>query len=859
MRTTTALVERDAQLDVLAAALRDPSGTVVLVAGEAGAGKSALLAAALAGCPDANVWIGRCEPLTIPAPFSALLDTLDRMPAPLAHTLRRGEVAVDAYAAVLDELRRSPTVLVVDDLQWADAATAGLVRYLARRCDQLSRPIVCAYRVDEIADDEAGAAIAELGRLARRVDLPPLTVDGVAELARQLTPDVAVDARHVQAATGGNPLFTVEVLRQPADEVPATVGDIVNERVRRLPIAVQSVVEAVALCPDGIGIDLVVALSPDASEHVDLACQRRLLAVEGQRVRCRHELIRAAIDQSIPPLRRRQTHRRLIALLEPHVASDRDVSLLAHHSAAAGDGPRAVRYSLQAASDAVAAGTHRHAADHLMRALEFREALTADQLDEVLARAADELVLACRYDEAITVAGERVDRADRPRRRVDALAQLAYCWTRMGDYPAGQDAAERAVALAGELGTTAPAVAERVLAGAAMTHGRFPDVVRHCERAIAAAEATGATDDLIAALTNVGTARHVLADPAWEADLRRAFQLAVDADLHDRAAHVVSNLANCLLAHFRLPEARRWFTEALGFCERRQIDAWIQPLVAGSARLELTVGDWDAARAALDTRRWGEGCWGSQAEAQWVLALLALRTSGGAHGDLAGALALADVSGTHWDRVDAAVLAAEAAWLGDGDPDDAAERLRQAAADPAVRHDPWASGRVQFWIRQLGGRLHGAPRAATPGGLPGPFAHLATGDVVAERAAWAALGCPYEAALAAAHAPDPDTVAIAAALRALGAEAARVAVQRDWRGRGIDVRSAGEPRHPSGLTPRQLDVLALVARGRTNAEIGETLFISEKTAGHHVSAILTQLGARNRRAAAATAFEHGWA
>jgi DNA-binding CsgD family transcriptional regulator/tetratricopeptide (TPR) repeat protein len=857
---TRVLVERSQQLDVLASLLREPRGAVVLLEGEAGAGKSALLSAALSDLPaGVRVWSGRCEPLTIPAPFSALFELLGRLPSAVADAVRGGDAAVDVYAAVLDDLRESPTVLVVDDLQWADAATAGLVRYIGRRADALPGAVVCAYRADDVpVGGEAEAAIAELGRVAARIHLSPLTTGGVAELALHIAPERTVDAVQLHRATGGNPLFTVEVLRQTDSEVPATVGDIVLGRVRRLPLAAQAAVEAIALCPDGLGLDAAVQLSADAADHIDLACLRRILTVERRRVSCRHELIRAAIDASIGPARRRDIHRRLVAVLEPLADTDRDVALLAHHSAAAGDGPRALDYSLRAAANAISAGTHRHAADHLVRALEFRESLPTERLAGVLSKAADELVLASRYDEAIEFAGERLRLAREPGERAAVLAQLGFCWTRKGGYSAGQKYAERAVAAAAEVGAVAPSMAARVLAGSALEEGRFPDVVTHCDAAIAAAEATGATDDLVAALTNGGTALHVLADARWEDYLRRAVRLATAADLHDRAAHVLSNHANCLLAHYRLDEARRWFAEAIEFCDGREIEAWLGPVISGSARLELVAGDWDTAHEHLATERWARACWGSEAEAHGVLALLALRTAGDDRGHVANAVELADVSATHWDRIDAAVLVAESAWLGAGDPADAVNRLGTAATAPGVRHDPWACGRLAFWSRQLGPRTRVLAAELAGLALPGPFAHLAAGDAAAEAAAWRELGCPYEAALSAAHQPTPPIDEVTAALVALGADAALTSVRRDWRARGVTVRLAGTA-HPSGLTPRQLDVLALLAAGCTNAEIANKLFISEKTAGHHVSAILTHLGARSRRSAAALALEHCWA
>jgi DNA-binding CsgD family transcriptional regulator len=86
----------------------------------------------------------------------------------------------------------------------------------------------------------------------------------------------------------------------------------------------------------------------------------------------------------------------------------------------------------------------------------------------------------------------------------------------------------------------------------------------------------------------------------------------------------------------------------------------------------------------------------------------------------------------------------------------------------------------------------------------------------------------------------------------------------------IDLRAPERPAPPAaepddspvarlGLTPRELEVLLLVAEGRTNRAIGETLFMSEKTASVHVSRILAKLGVSGRVEAAAVAHRLGLA
>jgi DNA-binding NarL/FixJ family response regulator len=118
------------------------------------------------------------------------------------------------------------------------------------------------------------------------------------------------------------------------------------------------------------------------------------------------------------------------------------------------------------------------------------------------------------------------------------------------------------------------------------------------------------------------------------------------------------------------------------------------------------------------------------------------------------------------------------------------------------------------------------------------------------------MGCPYERAEALALGDEPAMLAAIAAFDALGAVRRAGVVRRALRERGLRV-PAGPRRatrtNAAGLTPRQMDVLRIVAEGCTNQEIAERLFLAPKTVDHHVSAILEKLGAATRRDAAGAA------
>jgi DNA-binding CsgD family transcriptional regulator len=171
------------------------------------------------------------------------------------------------------------------------------------------------------------------------------------------------------------------------------------------------------------------------------------------------------------------------------------------------------------------------------------------------------------------------------------------------------------------------------------------------------------------------------------------------------------------------------------------------------------------------------------------------------------------------------------------------------------REASWVVGELAYWRQQAGIREPVAGVAAEP------YRLQLSGDWRAARDRWLEIGCPYEAALAAADGDDGSARGALEDLQQMGARSAAGIVARRLRERGVRGLRRG-PRSttkesPSGLTAREVEVLALVADGLRNSDIAERLFLSEKTVGHHVSAILRKLDVGTRWQASAEAVRLG--
>jgi DNA-binding CsgD family transcriptional regulator len=219
------------------------------------------------------------------------------------------------------------------------------------------------------------------------------------------------------------------------------------------------------------------------------------------------------------------------------------------------------------------------------------------------------------------------------------------------------------------------------------------------------------------------------------------------------------------------------------------------------------------------------------------------------------AIALAEPSGELQRIGPAATARAEASWL-EGEDDAVAEDTEAALALAIRRQSAWTIGELACWRRRAGVKETITAEVAEP------YAAELAGGWARAAELWTAIGCPYEAAIALAGADDDDALRRALEdLHRLGALPAAAIVARRLRERGVRGLPRG-PRattreNPAGLTAREVEVLELVAQGLRNADIAERLFLSEKTVGHHVSAILRKLDVRTRGEASVEAARLG--
>jgi predicted ATPase len=365
------LIERESELSTLLTYLeniRTGAGTLALVGGEAGAGKSALVSAFLDEVA-VRIAAGSCDGLSTPRPLGPIIEIAAQLEVDSA--LPRDEL----FAAILDALEQQSTVVLVEDLHWADDATADFLFYAGRRLDRIPAMVIATYRDDEISSNGAlTRLIGELTRLSatRRVPVVPLTESGVATLVA----GSGLDAEEVYRQTSGNAFFVTEMLAAGSSR-PATVRDVVLARAARLSSSGRRALDVASQLGIRFDADVLVEASGTDADGIDDCIGSGMLMTFGEELGFRHELSRATIANEIPPIRRAAVNRAILRTLEHRL--DVDVSRLASHAAEANEGESAFRFSVDAGRRASYLGSHRESTHHYRTALRFASGRPADE------------------------------------------------------------------------------------------------------------------------------------------------------------------------------------------------------------------------------------------------------------------------------------------------------------------------------------------------------------------------------------------------------------------------------------------------------------------------------------------------
>jgi DNA-binding CsgD family transcriptional regulator len=863
------LLERQttlAELAGLTGRAAQGAGSVVLLRGEAGVGKTAVIARFLEGLDRSwPVLRGWCDPLAAPRPLGPLIDALDGLGGPAAGALGAAIGSGDTtalYARLLAALRGGQRwVWVIEDAHWADGATLDLLRFVVRRIASLPVLLVVSYRDDEL-DDQHPLSVA-LGDVAScasvtRIGLEPLSREAVAVLAA----GSGVNADHLHRLTGGNPFYVTEILAAGPEALrrnalPRSVAEAVWGRLGRLSEAGRDIAHTAAVCGPRVDAGLLESVCPGPVSALTECLSAGVLVTDGDVVGFRHELARRATLEQIPEYQRRVLHKRaLAALAEPPINPDA-LAALAFHAEQAGDTDAVIRHGPAAAARASSLGANREAAE--LYALTLRHADTVPDEQKVtwleqhaftgyLSGLGEAAVSS--WDDAIALRHKLGDRI----RESEDLHWLSHQLYLLGRTSAAIEAAAASLRLLEKVEPCPQLAWSLATMTVLAAFGFDPACHDYAARSIAVGTHLGDNAVVVRATFFARLSTVLRSDTGWdplEAAWRDSMATGGLSELGGLNGGLICWFA---AVHHHLERAEAYISETTAFCATHDLGMFGSITTGAAALVALHRGNWASALAYADdvlTRP-------ALPPPPRILPLIcvalirARRGEQPAAAELDEALAAADPGdlcrlGVVW------AARAEAAWLA-GDDDSARAEAHAGLAAATEHADPWLVGHLRRWAYLAGGSLDDGTVSDTVT----PYRLEVSGDWQTAAEEWTRRGCPYDTALAQLGGDIAAVESALATFRLLGARAAvRRAQQRlaALRGRTLSSRRADTLSDPDGLTRRQREVLELLADGRSDTEIAAALHISPKTAGCHVSSILAKLGVDNRIQAAARALQ----
>ena len=958
----SAFVGRSAELaalEQLLDGLDAGHGAFALVGGDAGIGKTRLCREVklAAGRRGIRVMEGRAAPAEASAPYGPFMDLLrfriargegdavaDVLAPVLAHvgpllsgleSRRTGQpvatsVPFEPIWRVLQRLAAAgPTLLVLEDVHWADQTTLDLLLFLARRMPTVPLVLLATYRTDEVAPGHSVQRLA--AALARepaavRVQLEPFTADEVSALLESVldrTPDPAlVDA--VQRRAEGNPFYVEELVGVllatslqsdiSADAVarlaaPATLHDVVWERLGLLGEDAREALVVAAVAGRRFRFDVLARvlewpeerLLPAVESLVAAHLLNEVTAGADEVYEFHHSLVQEVLYGTVIGRRRRVWHRRVAEALEgPDMATSLPHATLAHHYRQAGDLVRARDHAIRAADEAARLCAWKDAEVLYEAALSALEHTDGDAA--LQARLLERMADVAWWQNRLPAMDQYLEEALGLRRRLGDRHGAARLLRRRALLDADQRGAEEK-ALAGleaALALVDDASSERALVASdlgrlRMRRGEFDLANSLFEEALAVSSSHGDCGEDAFALAMLGllaVQRGEIRAGTERLELARSL-ITDEPHSMERAAAIYHAGIRAFDACRDHRRAAEWVDAALSHAEAHHVAAHRALCRARQASVARRAGAWDeaievATHAVAELRAAG------RAELREALRIVGdlersrgrLDAAAAAYeeaarlGDADGAvgLALLRVAERDWARA-AAELEQELARR------PAADRLFRLRVLPILIEtlaEAGAAERTAEVVASLQHELAGSDYAPGPAVLAQAEAWLlavrgdAAGAVAAQSralAAWHALELPYETAratlllgerLIACGRVDEGVAAVTDAghaFEALGASLELARAHCALRTAGVRVRRRRTSRRPrldpplDRLTPRELDVLAELARGSTNKRIARTLSMSPRTVGNHVSSILAKVGCATRTEASRLALE----
>ena len=860
------LIERDDLLTKLNTGFRKATsgeGHCFFIMGEAGIGKTSLVKAFLNEIEDDSIrYIGACDSLFTPRPLAPLYDLALQINEDWVDQIQSISSRTELFTKFVRELshKHKTVVLVFEDIHWADEATLDFVKFFARRINRTKCLFVLTWRDEEIGQQHPLRNV--LGDVApdtyTRLQITALSKQAVQKLADEK----GYDGEDVYNISGGNPFYVNEILASYSPGVPDNIKDSVLCVYNRLEEEAKNVWQQLSVIPEGLEVSRLYKIDHSWHEVIGNCIASRILIIKNHKIFFKHELYRRTIEVSLSPFKRIALNKNLLRLFLSSFEQKGEIEKIVHYAKNANENALVVQYAPLAAQQAASVGAHIEASKLFLTAIEYFEGNDLDKLVKFYEAYAYECYLTNQIKEAIIYQGKAL-KIWKEKNEIEQIGNSLRFLSRLWWFEGNHQHAESFGGQAIEVLDKQPSSKSKAMAYSNMSQLKMlSDHTEECifwgEKAIAIAREVNDEETLVHAKNSMGSMLMLnqSSNQKGIALLRESLAISLKNSYHEHAARAYAALGSNGITIKNYAFAKKTLEEGISYCEERDLDSLKLYMLSWKARLNLETGNWEEAfRIASNLLKKENLLPVVKIGALVVVATIKIR-----RGDQDALPLLLEAKTmafktTELQRIIPVLLALlEYEWI------NGKSFIEQETLDRTINIFVKAEtflkkSRFEFWLRKV--RKQYLPHIERY--KNNRVSNLTT--AMDESASWEKLGCPYEQALSLFEGNEDDKIKALSFIQKLGANAVSEKLKMEMRSSGIKRIPRGLRKstktNPAQLTNRELDVLQLLKISAQDKEIANTLFISPKTVGHHISSILFKLDVNSRSKAVTEALRLG--
>jgi len=849
------LIERAGFLKTLQSkfeGVAEGEGHSIFISGESGIGKTSLVKSFCEQLEkDCKIYQGYCDALFTPRPMAPLYDILSQFPEGLRENggdiTNRAEFFVRIFRK-LNNLKEA-SLIIFEDIHWADEATLDFIKFLARRITQMRCLFILTYRDTEIQAHHSLRSV--LGQLNpgsfTRIQLPELSRQAVEKMAEEK----GYSGEDVYNISGGNPFYVNEILASYSRGVPDNVKDSVLSVYNQLDEKGKHVWQILSVLPIGLEFRYLEKLEPFYATSVEQCLDSKILILKEGYLFFKHELYRRTIETSLSPFLRIKLNKKILEVLLESFEENKQIERIIHYAKNANENKLVVQYAPLAARQAAALGAHTEACKLYLSAIEYYQGNDKDVLIQFYEPYAYECHLTNQVKEAITYTGKALaiwKEKNDLQKAGNCMRFLSRLWWLDGNAKDAQKFAEQAIeVLSNQPSSPAKAMAYSNMSQLKMVFDQPADCITWGEKAIAIAKEVGDEKTLSHALNNVGSV-HMNMQSSYQKGielLQQSLEIALRNSFHEHAARAYSNMASIALNMKNYSLATELLGEGIKYCEERDLDSSRSITLSLKSLLYLETGDWKRAYSIADDLLKNENHLAAFTIVLLIVkGTITMRTGGTDALPILIDAATKAFETTELQRIIPSLKALlEYEWL-TGKMVIKTEDIDRIKGMIEQSYNHFEKNEFVFWL-QKARKEHLQLNNVDEG-------YDVSNIKKAQKAAaiWQKKGNPYGHALALFEGDPNDKREAIKIVHELGADSVYEKMKLEMRTSGIKKIPRGIRKitrsNPALLTERELDVLQLLKDGLQNNEIGARLFISGRTVGHHLSSIFFKLDVNSR-------------